>query len=520
MQYLTIFIYRLTLHPLAKIPGPLFARTTDWYNVYTAAAGDRHLDFYKLHMIYGPVVRYGPSRVSINSSSALHTIYNHKANVQKSSYYSIFNHYFKAPSVLTAITAKEHGRKRRIVSQGLSDSAIQAMEGHVLKNVRKFCSKLVCEDVFEKNVLSTRPEMFEEWGPPKNVTRWTNYLTFDIMGDLCFSQSFGMLDSVENHYMLEVLPAGVQGLNIIGHMQIIAALQLDKILFRDLARANARYEAFSKKQADERILKGDKLDTKDVFYFLQKGTDPETGEGFTLHELVSEASLLILGGTDTTATAISSTLFYILHNSTVLAKLNDEVRTAFSQVEEIRGGGKLSECRYLRACIDEALRMTPGVGGILPREVLPGGIVVDNTYFPAGIDIGVPIYALQHNEAYHSQPFEYIPERWLVNENVQTGLGSSESVALAKSAFCPFSLGSRGCVGKGMAYKELSIVLARLVYCFDMRIAPGTTAGEGNPSLGEEGLRHRKGEFQGLDKFVLKADGPMVEFKLRGGELL
>ena len=204
----------------------------------------------------------------------------------------------------------------------------------------------------------------------------------------------------------------------------------------------------------------------------------------------------------------------------MLAKLNDEVRTAFSQVEEIWGGSKLSECRYLRACIDEALRMTPGVGGILPREVLPGGIVVDNTYFPAGIDIGVPIYALQHNEAYHPQPFEYIPERWLVNENVQTGLGSSESVALAKSAFCPFSLGSRGCVGKGMAYKELSIVLARLVYCFDMRIAPGTTAGEGNPSLGEEGLRHRKGEFQGLDKFVLKADGPMVEFKLRGGELL
>lgn len=79
-------------------------------------------------------------------------------------------------------------------------------------------------------------------------------------------------------------------------MQGIAALQLDKILFRDLARANARYEAFSKKQADERILKGDKLDTKDVFYFLEKGTDPNTGEGFTLQELVSEASLLILGG--------------------------------------------------------------------------------------------------------------------------------------------------------------------------------------------------------------------------------
>lgn len=79
-------------------------------------------------------------------------------------------------------------------------------------------------------------------------------------------------------------------------MQGLAALQLDKIIFRDLVKANARYEAFSKKQADERIAKGDKIDTKDVFYFLQKGKDPETGEGFTLHELVAEASLLILGG--------------------------------------------------------------------------------------------------------------------------------------------------------------------------------------------------------------------------------
>lgn len=225
-------------------------------------------------------------------------------------------------------------------------------------------------------------------------------------------------------------------------------------------------------------------------------------------------------GTDTTATTITSTVFYILHNPTVLAKLNDEVRSAFTHVEEIRGGGKLSECHYLRACIDEALRMSPIVGGILPREVLSGGITVDNTYFPAGIDVGVPIYALQHNEAYHPQPFEYIPERWLLNENVKTGFGSLESVALARRAFCPFSLGPRACVGKGMAYKELSIILARLIYVFDMRISPGTTAGEGNPSLGEESLRHRTGEFQGLDKFVLRADGPLVEFKLRDGELL
>lgn len=79
-------------------------------------------------------------------------------------------------------------------------------------------------------------------------------------------------------------------------MQGLASLHLDSIVFRDLATANKRYEEFSRKQASERIANADKVTTKDVFYFLQKGRDPETGEIFTLPELISESSLLILGG--------------------------------------------------------------------------------------------------------------------------------------------------------------------------------------------------------------------------------
>ena len=53
------------------------------------------------------------------------------------------------------------------------------------------------------------------WSLPKNMARWSSYLTFDIMGDLCFSNTFEMLEDPENHYMLDVLPAGVQGLNTV-----------------------------------------------------------------------------------------------------------------------------------------------------------------------------------------------------------------------------------------------------------------------------------------------------------------
>ncbi|MCJ1364638.1 hypothetical protein MMC16_003752 [Acarospora aff. strigata] len=163
-----------------------------------------------------------------------------------------------------------------------------------------------------------------------------------------------MLDSPENHYMLEVLRRVFKGsILCVGNTEpCAAALQLDKIILRDLVKANARYEAFSKRQADERIAKGDKVDTKDVLYFLQKAKDPYTGEGYTLHELVAEASLLVLRDTTTTATA--STPFYLLHNPFVLAKLISKVRAAFAEAEGIRESGKLNNCRYLQACIGDA----------------------------------------------------------------------------------------------------------------------------------------------------------------------
>jgi len=61
------------------------------------------------------------------------------------------------------------------------------------------------------------------------------------------------------------------------------------------------------------------------------------------------------------------------------------------------------------ACLDEAMRLSLAVGGLLPRETLGDGLFADGEWFPAGIDIGVPHYALQHNELYHPDSFEFDP---------------------------------------------------------------------------------------------------------------
>lgn len=211
---------------------------------------------------------------------------------------------------------------------------------------------------------------------------------------------------------------------------------------------------------------------------------------------------------------MAATIFYLVRNPRALKIVTEEIRSKFTDVDEICHGPLLASCTYLRACIDEAMRLSPSVGGILPREVLAGGITIEGKAIPAGTVVGVPHYTIHHNESYYPSPYEYVPERWLAGAmNPLTGQNTTEAeVALANSAFCPFSIGPRGCIGKGLAYAEMSNTLARTMYLYDMRKALGIEdPAEGKPS--NEWGRHRTTEFQLVDTFTSAKNGPMVEFR-------
>jgi cytochrome P450 len=236
--------------------------------------------------------------------------------------------------------------------------------------------------------------------------------------------------------------------------------------------------------------------------------------------VVLSSNLLTSLGSDTTATAIASTLFYLMHYPTALARLQAEVRPQFSSLEAIRAGTALAGCRWLRACIEEAMRMSPGVPGLLPREVLDNGVTIGEEWFPPGTDLGVPHYAVHHNEVLYQDSFAYRPERWIVGcpssnpDDVSSPelVTSADEVARAESGFCPFSIGQRGCVGKALAMKELLVTIARLVWLYDMRLAPGQE-GVGRNSKGDGVSGERKPEFHMQDMFVAKTEGPVVQFR-------
>jgi hypothetical protein len=107
---------------------------------------------------------------------------------------------------------------------------------------------------------------------------------------------------------------------------------------------------------------------------------------------------------------------------------------------------------------------------------MPGGATIDGVYYPAGTNVGVSTCAIHHSEESFLEPFSFRPERWIAGSD--TGF-SEESVTAAQAAFCPFSLGTRGCIGKGLVYMEMTTAVARLLWLYDVRGVEGDRTGEG-----------------------------------------
>jgi cytochrome P450 len=195
------------------------------------------------------------------------------------------------------------------------------------------------------------------------------------------------------------------------------------------------------------ITEGPTCTKSDVVRCILRSQSTTGASLFSTAERISEASLLIFAGSGTTSTAISSTIFYMLHFPTTLNTAQADVCSTFTTLDEIRAGSKLNSCIYFRACTDEALRMSQPLCGLFKREIRAGGLLVDGEYIPKGTDVGTPIYATHHCEDYYPDSYMYKPERLLdLDEDARMKVNG---------CFEAFSMG-HGCVqGRRWRYKSV-----------------------------------------------------------------
>ncbi|KAH6677108.1 benzoate 4-monooxygenase cytochrome P450 [Halenospora varia] len=507
VYFVSKFAYRLTLHPLAKYPGPFFARISDWPLVFHCYAGDRHIWEFKNHEKYGPIVRYGANSISIATPSSLPSIHGAKANVKKGSWYKTLDISAGAPSVQMEIDKHQHALRRRFLAPAFSEKALKEAEKLISISAKKL-TKGVTEGG-EK-----------DWSDPKDMNDWATYFGFDFISDLGYGKSFEMLEKHDNVWIPQVLKSASRFLYYVGYLPFIDLIRpligssIQDYIGGQEAADSLKYTELANSRLAERIdlekqmkAEGKELERKDTFHYLLNSKDPITGKMFTIEELQADSALIIAAGSDGVGITLSACLFYLLDNPATMSKLISEIRSAFSSSNDIRNP-KLGALPYLNACIEETLRLNPPKASSLPREVLKGGLNVDGNFIPEGITVGSPLYVIHHDAEVFPEPWSFRPERWIATTNGN----STEMVLAAKAASIPFLIGPLNCIGKNMSYIALKLAIAHLLFSCDMRIS-GKLVGGGAKNK-EEG-RQRQGEYQMLDWILGFRDGPIVEVKVR-----
>ncbi|CCF42021.1 cytochrome P40 monooxygenase [Colletotrichum higginsianum] len=387
----------------------------------------------ELHRKYGDVVRIGPTWLSFNTPEAYMDVYGRPSQGKKA--FLKFAQYERPGDISTTRDPELHAVQKKALSKGFSATALRDQE-------------VVLQQYLHTLIQQIR-DLGKNGEAAVNVGEALNWFTLDIIGDLAFGESFDSLSKASNHSQALITDAlRYSGVEYLRRQRPYLGSLIARLLFpRSLEEKHLEYQAIAGAKAEKRIQRAD-LDRQDFFSHLIRD------RRITKNELMATAWTLIMAGSETTATALTATIFYLLRNPDCLQKLAQEVRMSFNSAEQIKGDS-VTGLPYLNGVIEEGLRLFPPLAIGLPRE--SPGAVVDGRYIPEGTCVSVENLSLSYDTRYWNDPESFRPERWL-------GDGFEGDCKLAHH---PFSEGTRSCIGKNLAYLEMRVLLASLVYHFE-----------------------------------------------------
>lgn len=281
------------------------------------------------------------------------------------------------------------------------------------------------------------------------------------MGDLAFNENLGMLDDGDENDWVKAFTAGAVSGTIIRALKStgwIAQWFVDSVLSKQAAALPQ-----VKSMVDYVY---DRLDRR-----LQRNPEsPDLWTQILLRGVGSQeldddeqkglAFLFMVAGTETTSSAMSGIIYHLTQDPSVLARLSQEVRSAFSSVNDINLE-VVARLPYTQAVISESLRMYPPIPSALPRVSPPGGVNVCGTYIPEGVVCGVHHLSTYRSPEHFKDASDFHPQRWLGDPDYRND---------HLDAVEPFHVGPRNCVGKNLALHEIRLLLVALVLTFDFEL--------------------------------------------------
>ena len=187
---------------------------------------------------------------------------------------------------------------------------------------------------------------------------------------------------------------------------------------------------------------------------LIAATDPETGQHLSDDDISNDLLIFMLAGHDTTATALTYSLWILGHHPDIQARVAAE---AAAIGDRELTPDDVPQLGYTVQVLHESLRLCPpaaGVGRLATRD-----IAVDGYRVEAGSLIAVGIYGLHHDPAIWPDPMTFDPDRF----------SPENTKARNRWEFLPFLGGGRPCIGEHFARLETTLALATIVRALEIR---------------------------------------------------
>ncbi|ORX73029.1 cytochrome P450 [Linderina pennispora] len=202
----------------------------------------------------------------------------------------------------------------------------------------------------------------------------------------------------------------------------------------------------------------------DLLQAFLDAQDPESKISMDETQLQAETIVMMLAGTDTSSNTLQWATHLLMLYPEIRAKAVDEVRSNFATDHVITYAEVKKSLPFVEACIYEALRLCPVLGGTVPRVSPPGGITLQGHFIPAGTEINVNYVGASIHKNTWDEPLKYDPT----------------------------SPGVRICPGRHLAWAEVSTILANMLKDYDMslpddytHLGPDVLDGNGYPKLME-----------------------------------
>ena len=420
-------------------------------------AGDLPRDVKSLHEHYGEIVRIGPDELSFTDPAAWKEIYT-------KDFLRPWMHRDKPPGKdaenLISASEEDHSRFRKVLAPAFVQTSDQ--EAVVQSYVDLLIKKL------RQEVEVDRPQE----GAMVDVLKWFSYATFDIVGEPIWGSSFGCLETVKYHPWIQVIAQSktayfVGATKYYTPLDTILTMITPKSAMADLMEI---WKTTEEKIA-QRIELGPSHEDMISHMLETKKSTSSMNVQMSLPEVESNSMMIVVAGSESVTTVLTGITNYLLRDPSKLQALVREVRSNFQSNDQITGLA-LSRLPYLNAVLHEGLRVCPTIPDGMRREIPKGGALIAGHFLRQGTVVSIPQWASYQTPKNFHSPTLFAPERWL------EGSADSRYSKDRKDVFQPFFLGPHNCPGRSLAYLEMRLILAKIIWNFDLKVPKGVALPE------------------------------------------